>query len=49
MGRHDLVDRFRLDNPDREMGTWLDISLTVQNVRRADTDFVTFPTFDYVV
>ena len=26
MTRHDLVDRFRLDNPGREMWTWLDSS-----------------------
>ena len=26
MTRHDLVDRFRLDHPGREMWTWLDSS-----------------------
>ena len=26
MARHDLVDRFRLDHPRREMWTWLDSS-----------------------
>ena len=30
MTRHDLVDRFRLDHPGREMWTWLDRSPSVK-------------------
>ena len=56
MTRHDLVDRFRLDQPGREMWTWLDSwpSAKVGSyldrvlVRRADTDFVSCPTFHLV-
>ena len=52
---HDLVDRFRLDHPERGMWTWLD-SLPSVRARyyldrvfvRADTDFVTSPMFHYV-
>ena len=51
---HDLVDRFRLDHPGREMWMWLDRiwhkegKLFGQSVRRADTDFVMCPMFRYV-
>ena len=53
MTRHDLVDRFRLDHPGREMWTWLDSSPSAKLgsyldrvlVRRADIDFVSCPTF----
>ena len=52
MTRHDLVDRFRLDHPGREMWTWLDSSPSAKGsyldrvlVRRADIDFVSCPTF----
>ena len=54
MARHDLVDRFCLDHPGREIWTWLDSSPSIRiksyldSVRRADTDFVTCPTFHYV-
>ena len=56
MARQDLVDRFRLDHPGREMWTWLDSSPSVHAksyldrvlVRRADTNFVTCPMFYYV-
>ena len=30
MTRHDLVDKFRLDHPGREMWTWLDSSPSVK-------------------
>ena len=51
--RHDLVDRFRLDHPGREMWTWLDSSPSAKVgsyldrvlVSRADIDFVSCPTF----
>ena len=53
MARHDLVDRFRLDQPGREMWTWLDGSPSAKVgsylyrvlVRRADIDFVSWPMF----
>ena len=56
MTRHDLVDRFRLDHPGREMWTWLDRSPSAKVgsyldrvlVRRADIDFVSCPTFHLV-
>ena len=56
MTRHDLVDRFRLDPPGREMWTWLDRSSSVKIgsyldrvlVRRADIDFVRCPTFNLI-
>ena len=56
MAHHDLVDRFRLDHPGREMWTWLDSSPSVRArsyldrvlVRRANSDFVKCPTFSYV-
>ena len=52
MARHDLVDRFRLDTPGREMWTWLNCSPSAKVgsyldrvlVRRADSDFVSCPT-----
>ena len=52
MTRHDLVDRFRLDHPGREMWTWLDSSPSAKVGsyldrvidRRADSDFVSCPT-----
>ena len=54
MVRHNLVDRFHLDHPEREMWMWLDNSPSVhttsyldRRVRRADTDFVTCPLFNY--
>ena len=51
--RHDLVDRFRLNHPGREMWTWLDSSPSTKVdsyldrvlVRRDDSDFVSYPTF----
>ena len=54
---HDLVDRFRLDHPGREMWTWLDSSPSAKVgsyldrvlVRRADSDFVSCPTFHLIV
>ena len=54
--RHSLVDRFRLDHPGREMWTWLDSSPSAKVgsyldrvlVRRADTDFVSCPTFHLI-
>ena len=56
MTRHDLVDRFRLDHPGREMWTWLDSSPSAKVgsylvrvlVRRADLDFVSCPTFHLI-
>ena len=56
IARHDLVDRFRLDHPGREMWTWLDSlpSALVGSyldsvlVRRAECDFVSFPTFHLI-
>ena len=55
MARHDLVDRFRLDHPGREM--WLDSSPSVRTrsyldrvfVRKADTDFIKNPSFHKTV
>ena len=56
MTRHDLVDRFRLDHPEREMRTWLHSSPSAKVgsyldrvlVRRADLDFVSCPTFHLI-
>ena len=54
MARFDLVDRFRLDHPGREMWTWIDSSpcpykvLPGQSVRRADSDFVSCSTFHWI-
>ena len=57
MTRHDLVDRFRQDHTGREMWTWLNSlpSAKVASyldrvlVRRADSDFVSCPTFHLIV
>ena len=54
--RHDLVDRFRLDHPGRDMWTWLDRSPSAEVgsyldrvlERRADIDFVSCPTFHLI-
>ena len=54
--RHGLVDRFRFDHPGREMWTWLDSSPSAKVgsyldrvlVRRADIDFVSYPTFHLI-
>ena len=56
MTLHDLVDRFRLDHPGREIWTWLDSSPSAKVgsyldrvlVRRADIDFVSCPTFHLI-
>ena len=56
MTLHDLVDRFRLDYPGREMWTWLDSSPSAKVgsyldrvlVRRPDFDFVSCPTFHLI-
>ena len=56
INRHDLVDRFRLDHPGREMWTWLDRSPSAKVafyldrvlVKRADIDFVSCPTFHLI-
>ena len=56
MTRYDLVDRFRLDHPGREMWTRLDSLPTAKVgsyldrvlVRRADSDFVSCPTFHLI-
>ena len=56
MTRHDLVDRFRLAHPGREMWTWLDSSSSAKVasyldrvlVRRANIDFVSGPTFHLI-
>ena len=56
MTHHDLVDRFHLAHPGREMWTWLDSSpsakvdsyLDRMLVRRADIDFVSCPTFHLI-
>ena len=56
MTRHDLVDRFRLVHPGREMWMWLDSSPSAKVgsyldrvlVRRADIDFVSCPTFHLI-
>ena len=56
MTRHDLVDRFHLDHPGREMWTWLDSSTSAKVgsyldrvlIRRADIDFVSCPTFHLI-
>ena len=54
---HDLVDRFHLDHPRREMWTWLDSLPSIYAssyldsvlVKRADTDFVICSTFHYII
>ena len=51
MARHNLVDRFRMDHPGREIWTWLDISFSVHArscldivfVRRANIDILRVP------
>ena len=56
MTRHDLVDRFRLDHPGREMWTWLESSppgkvgsyLDRVLVRRAVSDFISYPMFHLI-
>ena len=54
MAHHDLVDRFRLDHPGREMWTWLDslpstrVGSCLDRARRADCDFVSCPTFHLI-
>ena len=56
MTRHDLVNRFRLDHSGREMWTWLDSSPSAKVgsyldrvlVRRANSDFVSCPTFHLI-
>ena len=56
MTRHGLVDRFRLNQPGREMWIWLDRSPSAKVgsyldrvlVRRADIDFVSCPTFHLI-
>ena len=56
MACHDLVDRFHLDHLGREMLTWLDSSPSAKVdsyldrvlVRRADSDFVSCPTFHLI-
>ena len=56
MTRHDLVDSFRLDHPGQEMWTWPDSSPSAKVgsyldralVRRADSDFVSCPTFHLI-
>ena len=57
MTHHDLVDRFWLDHPGREMWMWLDSSLSAKVgsyldrvlVRRADIDFNSCPIFHLIV
>ena len=52
----DLIDRYRLDHPGREMLTWIGSSLSGQVrsylyrvlVRRADSDLVNCPTFHWL-
>ena len=56
MTRHDLVGMFRLVHPGREMWTGLDSSLSAKVgsyldrvlVKRADSDFVSCPTFHLI-
>ena len=56
MARRELVDKFRLDHPGREMLTWLDSSPSAKVgsyfdrvlVRRVDCDFVSCPTFHFI-
>ena len=54
MTRHDLVDRFRLDHPGREMWTWLDsspsakVGFYLDSVRKADSYFISCPTFHLI-
>ena len=51
MGRHDFVDRFRLDHPGRKMWMWLHSSPSVRSrsyldrvlIRRADTILLSVP------
>ena len=53
-GRAHLVNRFRLDHLGREMWTWLINSRSDQmqtyldNGRRANRDFITYPTFHWI-
>ena len=57
MTHHDLVDRFRPDHPGREMWTWLESSPSAKVgsyldrglFRRADSDFMSCPTFHLIV
>ena len=56
MTHHDSVDRFRLDHPGQEMWTWLDSSPSAKVgsyldrvlVRIADSNFISYPTFDLI-
>ena len=54
IARHDLVNRFRLDHPSKEVWTWLKSSPSIRarsyldRDRRADADFVICPTFHYI-
>ena len=56
MACHDLADRFFLNHLGREMWTWLDSPPTAEVgsyldrvlVRRADSDFVSCPTFNLI-
>ena len=56
IARHDLVDKFRLNHPEKEMWTWLDSSPSAKVgsyldrvlVKRADIDFVSCPTFHLI-
>ena len=56
VARHDLVDRSSLDHPGKEMWMWLDSSPSAKVgsyldrllVRRADSDFVSCPTFHLI-
>ena len=54
MPRHDLVDRFCLDHPGREMWMWIDSLSSVRLyldrvlVRPADFDFVSCPMFQWI-
>ena len=53
IAQHDLVDRYCLDHPEREMWTWIESLPSVHArsyldrvlARRADTEFVSFPCF----
>ena len=56
LAKFDLIDRFRLDHPGREMWTWtgnlpsgqVRMYLDRVLVRRADADFVSCPTFHWL-
>ena len=56
MACHDLVDRFRLDHPGREMWTWLNSSPSAKVgsyldrvlMRRADCNFISCPTLHLI-